>query len=96
MSNELISMIVEQFPLALWETLYATLLATLFSIILGLPLGILLVAGQKKGVMPLPTWLLRLIDVIINILRSIPFLIVVRINSAPGNLAEGSEKTIIR
>lgn len=77
MSNELISMIVEQFPLALWETLYATLLATLFSIILGLPLGILLVAGQKKGVMPLPTWLLRLIDVIINILRSIPFLIVV-------------------
>ena len=46
MSNELISMIVEQFPLALWETLYATLLATLFSIILGLPLGILLVAGQ--------------------------------------------------
>ncbi len=77
MSNELISMIVEQFPLALWETLYATLLATLFSIILGLPLGILLVAGQKKGVMPLPTCLLRLIDVVINILRSIPFLIVV-------------------
>lgn len=77
MNSEIVKMIIEQFPLALWETIYATLLATLFAIILGLPLGVLLVAGQKKGVMPLPAWLLKTIDVVINILRSIPFLIVV-------------------
>ncbi len=64
-----------EFPLAVWETLYVTVLSTLFAIILGLPLGVLLVAGEKGGVLPLPKWLLKTIDVIINILRSVPFLI---------------------
>ncbi|MCQ2413470.1 MAG: ABC transporter permease [Clostridia bacterium] len=64
-----------EFPLALWETFYATLLATLFAVILGLPLGILLVAGEKDGVLPLPAWLLKTLNVIINLLRSVPFLI---------------------
>ncbi|MDY3286449.1 MAG: methionine ABC transporter permease, partial [Eubacteriales bacterium] len=52
-----------------------TLLSTLFSIILGLPLGVLLVVGEKDGVLPLPAWLLQTLNVVINLLRSIPFLI---------------------
>lgn len=64
-----------EFPLAIWETLYVTLLATAFSIIIGLPLGVLLVAGEKGGVLPLPKWLLQTLNVIINLLRSVPFLI---------------------
>ena len=64
-----------QFPLALWETLYVTLLSSAFAFVIGLPLGVLLVVGDRGGVMPLPRWLLRTLDVIINILRSIPFLI---------------------
>ena len=77
MNNELLNVIIAQFPFALWETFYATFLATLFALILGLPLGVILVAGEPNGIMPLPKWLMKVIDIIINILRSIPFLIVV-------------------
>ncbi len=65
----------EEIPFAIWETLYVTILSTAFAIVLGLPLGILLAAGDKDGVLPLPKWLLQVLNVIINVLRSIPFLI---------------------
>ena len=77
MDSELLTMIVEQFPLALWETIYATFLATFFAVVIGLPLGTLMFVGGENGIMPIPKWLLKLLDVLINILRSIPFLIVV-------------------
>lgn len=64
-----------QFPTAIWETLYVTVLSTLFAIVIGLPLGVLLVAGDKDGVLPLPSWLMQILNVIINLLRSVPFLI---------------------
>ncbi len=77
MNNELLQMVIDQFPLALWETIYATFLATLFATIIGLPLGVILVTGRKDGIKPLPSWFMKVLDVIINILRSVPFLIVV-------------------
>ena len=77
MNEELLQTLVSQFPFALWETIYATFLATFFALVIGLPLGVLLVVGEKDGIMPLPKWLLKIINVVINILRSIPFLIVV-------------------
>ncbi len=64
-----------QFPLAIWETVYVTVLSTAFAIVLGLPLGVLLVVGEKDGVRPLPAWLMRTLNVVINLLRSVPFLI---------------------
>lgn len=64
-----------QFPLALWETVYVTVLATAFSILIGLPLGVLLVTGEKGGVRPLPAWLMQALNTVINLLRSVPFLI---------------------
>ena len=64
-----------QFPLAIWETVYVTLLSTAFAIVLGLPLGVLLVAGEKDGVLPLPAWLMKVLNIVINLLRSVPFLI---------------------
>lgn len=67
--------LLNEFPLGIWETFYATVLATLFAIIIGLPLGVILVAGEKNGVMPLPAWLLKALNIIINILRSVPFII---------------------
>ncbi len=69
------SIVSGEFPFALWETLYATLLATAFAIALGLPLGVLLVAGEKDGVLPLPKGLLHALNIAINVLRSIPFII---------------------
>lgn len=67
--------IESQFPIAIWETVYVTILASAFAIIIGLPLGVLLVTGEKNGILPLPSLLLRTLNVIINLLRSVPFLI---------------------
>lgn len=77
MNSDILNMVIEQFPLALWETIYATFLATFFATLIGLPLGVILVTGRKDGVHPLPSWIIKLLDVLINILRSVPFLIVV-------------------
>ena len=64
-----------EIPFALWETVYVTVIATAMAIIIGLPLGILLVVGEKDGVLPLPKPVLTVLNVLINLLRSIPFLI---------------------
>ena len=71
------TIIQRDFPMALWETVYVTLLSTLFAIVIGLPLGMLLVAGDAKGIRPMPSWLMKIINVVINLLRSIPFLILI-------------------
>lgn len=60
---------------AVWETLYAPILATVFAYIIGLPLGILLVTGEEGGIRPLPGVLMKILNTVINLLRSIPFLI---------------------
>ena len=52
-----------------------TLIATAFAIVIGLPLGVLLVAGEKDGVLPLPKPVMHVLNVVINLLRSVPFLI---------------------
>ena len=67
--------VASEFPFAIWETLYATVLATGLAIVLGLPLGVLLVAGEQDGVLPLPKWLMSALNIVINILRSVPFII---------------------
>ena len=72
---ESLRVIQSEMPFALWETFYVTVIATLFAIIIGLPLGVLLVVGEKGGVLPLPKSLMRVLNVIVNLLRSIPFLI---------------------
>ena len=67
--------VLPQIPFAIWETLYVTLLSTLLATIIGLPLGVLLVVGEKGGVLPLPKGVMHALNVLINLLRSIPFLI---------------------
>ena len=70
-----IQILQSEYLFAVWETLWSLALQVLFSYIIGLPLGVLLVTGEKGGVRPLPAWLMRLLNVIINLLRSVPFLI---------------------
>lgn len=60
---------------AVWETLYSLALQVLFAYLIGLPLGVLLVTGEKDGIRPLPGWLMKTINAVINLLRSVPFLI---------------------
>ncbi len=65
----------ENIPFAIWETLYAPLCAAALAYVIGLPLGVLLVTGEKGGIRPLPGFLMKLLNTVINLLRSVPFLI---------------------
>ena len=67
--------LLNEFPFAIWETLYSTLLSTFFAIVIGLPLGVLLVTGESKGIRPLPGPFMNFLNVLINLLRSVPFII---------------------
>ena len=58
-----------------WETLYSTFLATILACILGLVLGVVLVTGARDGIRPLPAPFMKVLNFIVNILRSVPFLI---------------------
>ncbi|EOS63578.1 methionine ABC transporter permease [Oscillibacter sp. 1-3] len=58
-----------------WETVYAPALATLFAYVIGLPLGIILVIGESGGVRPMPKALMSVLNTVVNLLRSVPFLI---------------------
>ena len=57
--------------LGIWETLYSTVLAYA----IGLPLGVVLVTGEEGGIRPLPGALMKALNFVVNVLRSIPFLI---------------------
>lgn len=71
-SKVIIDMLIEGF----WDTIYMTLAASLLAYVIGLPLGIVLVITDKDGIKPV-VWLNRILGIIINILRSVPFLILV-------------------
>ena len=60
--------------LGIWQTVYMTLLSAFFSYLIGLPLGLLLCVTDKDGIRPMPG-LNRVVGVIVNTLRSIPFVI---------------------
>lgn len=58
------------------ETLAMTFLSTLFAYILGLPCGVLLNVTSKNGVKP-RKWINFIVGLIVNVLRSVPCLIVI-------------------
>ena len=55
-------------------TLYMTLTSTVFAYLIGLPIGILLVITAKDGLKPNAA-VYKLLDTVVNIVRSVPFLI---------------------
>ena len=68
--NATIMMLVE----GTFVTLYMTLVSTFMGYVLGLPMGIALVITAPKGLRPNKI-IYKILDVIVNIVRSIPFLI---------------------
>ena len=56
------------------ETLYMTLLSTILGYLFGLPMGVLLAVTDKEGLKPNAV-LYKVLDAVANIVRSIPFLI---------------------
>ena len=67
--------ILPTIPFETWETVWSTVVATLLALVIGLPLGVLLVTGEPNGIRPLPKWVMALLNGLINLLRSVPFLI---------------------
>ena len=94
LDNETIMMLVE----GTRDTLYMTLMSTFFGYVLGLPLGILLTVTDKEGIRP-NAFVYKILDVIVNILRSIPFLIllilVIPVTKAIVGKIYGSSATIV-
>ncbi|HIS95016.1 MAG TPA: ABC transporter permease [Candidatus Ventricola gallistercoris] len=80
------------------DTLYMTTVSTLFAYLLGLPLAILLVLTAPGGLRPVPL-LYRVLDVVVNVLRSVPFLIlmilVIPLTRLIAGKAYGSTATIV-
>lgn len=57
-----------------WESIYMVTLSTTFAFLIGAPLGIILVLWHANGLSPHPKGF-ALLDGIVNILRSFPFII---------------------
>lgn len=66
--------ILSMLTTGLWETLYMTLVSTLMAYVIGLPLGLALVFTDKDGIRPL-RGINATLGVIVNVIRSVPFLI---------------------
>lgn len=69
-SSEVTNMIIA----GIGETLYMTLVSTIAGYIIGLPMGIVLTVSDKDGIRP-NSFIYKILDVIVNIVRSIPFII---------------------
>ncbi|MCC8136551.1 MAG: ABC transporter permease [Clostridiales bacterium] len=70
LDSSTIEMIIE----GIGETLWMTCMSTLFGYIIGLPLGVLLTVTGADGIKKNPV-VYKIVDVITNLLRSVPFLI---------------------
>lgn len=76
MSNTLWGMEIttEQLLVGFGDTLYMVAISLIFSALIGLPLGILLVITRKGHILD-NKWIFNILNPIINILRSVPFII---------------------
>lgn len=94
MTGEIAAMLLE----GLRDTLYMVLVSTFLGYVLGLPLGVMLAISDKSGIRPRPV-LYRALDIVTNILRSVPFLIllilVIPLTKAIVGKSYGSTATIV-
>ena len=58
----------------IWETIYMVAMSSIFSYVIGIPLGVILVVTAKAGIKPVPA-VEKALGIIINLLRSVPFII---------------------
>lgn len=70
LDNKLITLLAEN----TWISIYMTLISTLIAYVIGLPLGVILVVTAPGGLRPNRV-LYKILDFVVNIVRSVPFLI---------------------
>ncbi|MDI9467328.1 MAG: methionine ABC transporter permease [Bacillota bacterium] len=69
-----ISWLIEKVSLATWETIYMVIISTVLAYLMGLPLGVILVITEKGHILEnIP--LNQILGFIVNVFRSIPFII---------------------
>ncbi|WP_310604325.1 methionine ABC transporter permease [Anaerosporobacter sp.] len=68
--------VTEMIKIGLLETLYMTIVSVCVGYLLGLPMGVLLTVTDKKGIKP-NACIYKILDVFSNIVRSVPFIILV-------------------
>lgn len=92
------SALTQTYLLGIWETLYMTLCSTFIAYVIGLPLGVILYITSKDGITPNKP-VNSILGFIINILRSVPFLIllvvVIPLTRAIVGTSIGSSATIV-
>lgn len=69
-----VSWLIEKVSLATWETIYMVIISTALAYVMGLPLGVILVITEKGHILENISFN-RILGVIINVFRSIPFII---------------------
>lgn len=76
MFSDLFYQLLDQnmFLTAAWETIYLTVISTAISYVIGVPLGLVLCVTDRDGIYPI-VWLNKILSVLVNIFRSIPFII---------------------
>ena len=89
---------LQMLGVGIYESLYMTLISTLVAYIIGLPVGLALVCTDKDGIYPI-VWLNKIFGFIVNVLRSVPFLIlmitVIPVTRAIMGTTIGSKATIV-
>lgn len=65
---------IEMLLVGVWDTLYMTVAATFFSYVFGMVMGVTLVVCRKDGIRP-NAFVYSVLDVVVNLTRSFPFLI---------------------
>ena len=66
--------VIKMLGVGILETLYMTFFSSLVAYLIGLPLGILLVVTDKEGIAPFVA-LNKVLGIIVNLVRSVPFVI---------------------
>lgn len=66
--------VLEMIAVGAGETLYMTVLSTLAAYLLGVPMGVMLVVGEKGGILPMPKTV-KCLGFAVNLIRSVPFII---------------------
>jgi len=93
-TKEITDMLVQ----GVYDTLYMTIVSTLMGYVLGLPMGIALAVTDKKGLRPNGV-IYKMLDIIVNIIRSVPFLILlivlIPLTKAIVGKSYGSSATIV-
>lgn len=92
------TIIESQLPKAISDTIYMTVISTFFAILIGLPIGLVLYSTARGGLFP-NRFANRLLSVVVDSIRAIPFIILafalIPVNSALVGSGIGINATIV-